>query len=72
MRADAATRTPSASNLGAAATNDVEVPVEWPMNERIARTDTPAPLVSGFDVASREHDGDISARVAVPAFDGTR
>lgn len=57
-------------NVGTVAADDVEVPVERPVDERVAGTYASPSLVAGLDVASREHDGDITARVTMSALEG--
>ena len=53
------------------AADDVKMPVERPVNEGVTGTHAPSSLVPCLDVASREHDGDISVCVAMPALEGT-
>jgi hypothetical protein len=59
-------------HVGAVAADEIEVPVEIPVDKRVARPQAPTSFVARLDVAPREHDRDISALVPVPSLDGSR
>jgi hypothetical protein len=59
-------------HLGAVQADKVEMTIESPVDQRVARTHAPAPFVACLYIAPREHDGDISLRVSMPSLDGPR
>ena len=48
------------------------MPVEFAVDERVARSEAPSPFVARLDIAACEHDSDVPARMAVPPLDGPR
>ena len=52
--------------------DEVEMTVESPVDQRVARSHAPTPFVACLHIAPREHDSDIALRVSMPSLDGPR